>query len=70
MQRLHTSKGIEAVHKQLRDNTIDDIIQFTPKELLNSAVFNWSRVVASFKVKATTVLYTLSLPDALPTHTI
>ena len=58
MQRLHTSKGIEAVHKQLRDNKIDDIIQFTPTELLNSAVFNWSRVVAPFSLNGTELLYT------------
>lgn len=58
MQRLHTSKGIEAVHKQFRDNKIDDIIQFTPTELLNSAVFNWSRVVAPFSLNGTELLYT------------
>ena len=35
-----------------------DVIQFTPKELLNSAVFNWSRVVAPFSLNGTELLYT------------
>ena len=35
-----------------------DVIQFTPTELLNSAVFNWSRVVAPFSLNGTELLYT------------
>lgn len=34
-----------------------DKIQITPKELLNSAVFNWSRVVAPFSLNGTELLY-------------
>lgn len=35
-----------------------DKIEITPKELLNSAVFNWSRVVAMFSLNGTELLYT------------
>src|ERR1044072_7895463 len=35
-----------------------DKIEITPKELLNSAVFNWSRVVAMFSLTGTALLYT------------
>jgi hypothetical protein len=35
-----------------------DKIEITPKELLNSAVFNWSRVVAMFSLTGTELLYT------------
>src|SRR5690606_3345065 len=35
-----------------------DKIEITPKELLNSAVFNWSRVVAMFSLSGTELLYT------------
>lgn len=35
-----------------------DKIPITPKELLNSAVFNWSRVVAMFSLTGTELLYT------------
>lgn len=34
-----------------------DKIAITPKELLNSAVFNWSRVVAPFSLNGTELLY-------------
>lgn len=34
-----------------------DKIEITPKELLNSAVFNWSRVVAPFSLNGTELLY-------------
>lgn len=34
-----------------------DFIKITPKELLNSAVFNWSRVVAPFSLNGTELLY-------------
>lgn len=34
-----------------------DKIQITPKELLNSAVFNWSRVVGMFSLNGTELLY-------------
>lgn len=35
-----------------------DKIEITPKELLNSAVFNWSRVVSMFSLTGTEMLYT------------
>lgn len=35
-----------------------DIVQITPKELLNSARFNWSRVVSMFSLNGTELLYT------------
>lgn len=35
-----------------------DKIEITPKELLNSAVFNWSRVVGMFSLSGTELLYT------------
>src|SRR6478735_11611386 len=35
-----------------------DKIEITPKELLNSAVFNWSRVVGMFSLTGTELLYT------------
>src|SRR3546814_10327797 len=35
-----------------------DKIEITPKELLNSAVFNWSRVVGMFSLNGTELLYT------------
>jgi len=35
-----------------------DKIEITPKELLNSAVFNWSRVVGMFSLTGTEMLYT------------
>lgn len=35
-----------------------DKLEITPKELLNSAVFNWSRVVAMFSLNGTELLYT------------
>lgn len=35
-----------------------DKIPITPKELLNSAVFNWSRVVSMFSLSGTELLYT------------
>lgn len=57
----HTSKGIEARNKQPCDNTACtgyDKIEITPKELLNSAVFNWSRVVSMFSLSGTELLYT------------
>jgi hypothetical protein len=34
-----------------------DKIQITPKELLNSAVYNWSRVVGMFSLNGTELLY-------------
>lgn len=34
-----------------------DKIAITPKELLNSAVFNWSRIVAPFSLNGTELLY-------------
>lgn len=34
-----------------------DKIEITPKELLNSAVFNWSRVVSMFSLNGTELLY-------------
>lgn len=34
-----------------------DKIEITPKELLNSAVFNWSRVVGMFSLNGTELLY-------------
>jgi hypothetical protein len=34
-----------------------DKLQITPKELLNSAVFNWSRVVSMFSLTGTELLY-------------
>lgn len=34
-----------------------DKIEITPKELLNSAVFNWSRIVAPFSLNGTELLY-------------
>ena len=34
-----------------------DIIAITPKELINSAKFNWSRVVAPFSLNGTEILY-------------
>lgn len=34
-----------------------DKIEITPKELLNSAVFNWSRVVSMFSLTGTELLY-------------
>lgn len=37
-----------------------DKIEITPKELLNSAVFNWSRVVAMFSLNGTELLYNQS----------
>lgn len=36
---MHISKGIEAVHKQFRDNTIDDFLENPPIELFNDAYF-------------------------------
>lgn len=56
----HTSKVIEASHKQACGNTCTgyDKIEITPKELLNSAVFNWSRVVSMFSLTGTELLYT------------
>jgi hypothetical protein len=35
-----------------------DKIEITPQELLNSAVFNWSRVVGMFSLNGTELLYT------------
>lgn len=35
-----------------------DKLEITPKELLNSAVFNWSRVVSMFSLTGTELLYT------------
>jgi hypothetical protein len=35
-----------------------DKIEITPKELLNSAVFNWARVVSMFSLTGTELLYT------------
>ena len=35
-----------------------DKLEITPKELLNSAVFNWSRVVSMFSLNGTELLYT------------
>ena len=35
-----------------------DKVPITPKELLNSAVFNWSRVVSMFSLNGTELLYT------------
>ena len=35
-----------------------DKIEITPKELLNSAVFNWSRVVGMFSLTGTELMYT------------
>lgn len=35
-----------------------DKIEITPKELLNSAVFNWSRVVGMFSLSGTELLFT------------
>lgn len=35
-----------------------DKIEITPRELLNSALFNWSRVVAMFSLNGTELLYT------------
>lgn len=35
-----------------------DKIEITPKELLNSAVFNWSRVVGMFSLNGTEMLFT------------
>lgn len=35
-----------------------DKIEITPKELLNSAVFNWSRVVSMFSLNGTEMLFT------------
>lgn len=35
-----------------------DKIEITPKELLNSAVFNWSRVVSMFSLTGTELMYT------------
>lgn len=35
-----------------------DKIEITPKELVNSAVFNWSRVVSMFSLNGTELLYT------------
>lgn len=35
-----------------------DKIQITPRELVNSAVFNWSRVVAPFSLNGTEILFT------------
>ena len=35
-----------------------DKIEITPKELLNSAMFNWSRVVSMFSLTGTELLYT------------
>lgn len=58
---LHTSKVIEVSHKQAYGNkprTGYDKIEITPKELLNSAVFNWSRVVGMFSLTGTELLYT------------
>jgi len=37
-----------------------DKIEITPKELLNSAVFNWSRVVSMFSLTGTELLYNSS----------
>ena len=34
-----------------------DKLEITPKELLNSAVFNWSRVVGTFSLNGTELLY-------------
>jgi len=34
-----------------------DKIEITPKELMNSAVFNWSRVVGMFSLNGTELLY-------------
>lgn len=56
-QPLHISKGIEASHKQACGNTIDDKIQITPKEMLNSAVFPWARVVSMFSLTGTELMY-------------
>jgi hypothetical protein len=42
-----------------------DKIEITPKELLNSAVFNWSRVVAPFSLNGTELLYTMGEDDAI-----
>jgi len=60
-QPYRISKGIEAGHKQARDNTARtgyDKLQITPKELLGSAVFPWSRVVSMFSLSGTELLYT------------
>lgn len=57
----HTSKVIEVSHKQAYGNTTCtgyDKIEITPKELLNSAVFNWSRVVSMFSLTGTELMYT------------
>jgi hypothetical protein len=35
-----------------------DKLEITPKELLNSAVFNWSRVVSMFSLTGTELMYT------------
>lgn len=35
-----------------------DKLEITPKELLNSAVFNWSRVVGMFSLNGTELMYT------------
>lgn len=35
-----------------------DKLEITPKELLNSAVFNWARVVSMFSLTGTELLYT------------
>lgn len=51
-------RPIEVGFKRPDDNKIDDKIEITPKELLNSAVFNWSRVVSMFSLNGTELLYT------------
>lgn len=57
MQHSHTSKVIEVSHKQAGGNIIDDKLEITPKEILNSAVFNWSRVVAMFSLTGSELLW-------------
>jgi hypothetical protein len=42
-----------------------DKIEITPKELLNSAVFNWSRVVSPFSLNGTELLYTSGDEEAI-----
>lgn len=60
-RQSHTSKDMEVGHKQAYGNkprTGYDKIEITPKELLNSAVFNWSRVVGMFSLTGTELLFT------------
>jgi len=42
-----------------------DKIEITPKELLNSAVFNWSRVVSMFSLTGTELLYTRGTEEVI-----